>query len=52
VPIGHASVGMTPETAQAKFDDCTQEVAGRAGAQQLYARLANLDLAAPAASWL
>jgi 2-methylcitrate dehydratase PrpD len=52
VPIGHASVGMPSETAQAKFDDCTQKVVGRAGARQLYARLANLDLAAPAVNWL
>lgn len=52
VPIGHASIGMTSKSAQAKFKDCVQEVADPVRAQQLYARLADLDLAAPATSWL
>jgi hypothetical protein len=43
---------MTSESAQAKFKDCAQEAADPVRAQQMYARLADLDLAAPATSWL
>jgi 2-methylcitrate dehydratase PrpD len=52
VPVGHASIGMAPEAARAKFEDCAQAVLDAGAAHGRYCDLVGLDLEDRAAELL